>query len=59
MRIERENRKGSISVPQEDGSVVLVEIDLEIERTYHDDGRRDVTIKVPTIDTKAGGETLG
>jgi len=53
MKIERLKRKGKIQLP--DGTTQ--EVELEIERKVHNDGRRDVTIKVPSIDSSPSSPT--
>ena len=36
---------------QKDGEIVEISVPLTITDTFHDDGRKDVTIQVPSIST--------
>ena len=36
---------------QKDGEIIEISVPLTITDTFHDDGRKDVTIQVPQIST--------
>jgi len=52
MREETHKEQASMTV-MVDGKPQVVPVELEVTDTYHDDGRKDVTIKVPRLDAGA------
>ena len=54
-RVEERVQMGKLNARMPDGTTKEVDVPLTIVDTYHDDGRKDVLIKVPRLQ---GGATI-
>ena len=56
-RVVTRKQQGSITVPGKGGKLSTVPVMLTIVDTYHADGRKDCTIKVPPLKTVSKGKS--